>query len=80
MKIYELLQLNCDSLKLLQDSGIKMKDYKYLSLFKEYMKIIGEGNKKTYAVAVLADKYNLSERCIYKMLEKLQKDCTIPFS
>lgn len=33
------------------------------------------GNKMTYIVAMLSDKYDVSERQVYSIIDRLGKDC-----
>lgn len=79
MKIYELLDFNKELLKRLCFAGIKPEDYKYADLFAEYERLNREGEKKTYIVATLAEKYGISERQVYAVIGRLSQelDCTI---
>lgn len=79
MKIYELLQFNKELLNRLCSAGIKPEDYKYADLFADYERLTREGEKKTYIVAILADKYSISERQVYAVISKFSQelDCTI---
>uniref|UniRef100_UPI003FF10C43 hypothetical protein n=1 Tax=Bacteroides uniformis TaxID=820 RepID=UPI003FF10C43 len=78
MKIYELLQFNKELLNRLCSAGIKPEDYKYADLFTEYERLNREGEKKTYIVATLADKYRISERQVYAVIGRLSQElhCT----
>lgn len=75
MTIYEILSFNKELLHRLSDVGIKTGDYKYVDLFRDFTKMIREGNKTTYAVAVLSDKYRISERKVYDVIRYMSKDC-----
>lgn len=79
MKIYELLDFNKELLKRLCFAGIKPEDYKYADLFADYERLNREGEKKTYIVATLADKYGISERQVYAVIGRLSQElnCTI---
>ena len=35
------------------------------------------GDKVTYIVSMLADKYNVSERKVYGLIKRFGKDCTL---
>lgn len=37
--------------------------------------MVGKGDKVSYTVAVLADKYNISERKVYSLIKHFQNDC-----
>lgn len=75
MTIYEILSFNKELLQRLTESGIRTDDYQYVDLFHDYTKMIQEGNKTTYAVAILSEKYAISERKVYNVLRRLQTDC-----
>ena len=75
MTIYEILSFNKELLHRLSDAGIKIGDYSYVDLFRDFTRMVREGNKTTYAVAVLSDKYRISERKIYDVIRYMSKDC-----
>lgn len=74
MKLYELLDFNKELLKRLCSAGIKPEDYKYADLFADYERLNREGEKKTYIVAMLADKYSISERKVYSVINHLSQE------
>lgn len=74
MKIYELLDFNKELLKRLCFAGIKPEDYRYADLFAEYERMCGDGEKKTYIVATLAEKYGISERKVYSVIQHLSQE------
>ena len=77
MKIAEILILGSEIMKTLHKSGVKMHDYKYVELYKDYLQMRGRGEKVTVIALVLAEKYGCSERFVYKLLKRLDKDCTV---
>lgn len=74
MKLYELLDFNKELLKRLFCAGIKPEDYRYADLFTDYERLNREGEKKTYIVAMLADKYGISERKVYSVINHLSQE------
>lgn len=64
-----------EMLKRLHECGIRIDDYKYLPMLVEYEDMMLSGDKKTYVVAYLSDKYGLCERKVYKVISRLMKDC-----
>lgn len=64
-------------LEMLQKSCVKVNDVRYIGLYEEYCVLIAEGNKKSFAVAFLADKYGISERQAYYIIKRLSFDCNI---
>ena len=77
MKAYELLNINESILKLMDSMSLAIADVKYVPVIKEYIQMMGEGNKKTYVVQVLSDKYEIAERTIYRLVDRLLCDIVI---
>lgn len=75
MTIFDILSFNKELLHRLSDVGIRTEDYRYVDLFRDFTKMITDGNKTTYAVAVLAEKYGMSERKVYGVIRQLRRDC-----
>ena len=75
MKVGELLKIGGEMLKILHDNGISIDDYKYLPLFEDFHVMKEQGDKTTYIVTVLSEKYDVCERKVYKLLQRLLKDC-----
>ncbi len=79
MTIYEVLKFIGEPLERLTDAGIKTGDYKYIALYEDYRKALKTGEKVGYIVAVLAERYGVSERTVYDVVTRFGKDCK-PFS
>ena len=77
MKVIEILQINRISLEMLQNACIKISDLRYVELYNDYMDMVSSGEKKSYAIAVVMDKYNVSERQVFYILKRFAKDCKI---
>ena len=75
MKVIEILKLGRKMMEMLQESCIKISDVRYIDLFDEYERMISNGDKKSYVVAFLSDKYGVSERQIYYLLKKFGENC-----
>lgn len=75
MKVYEVLSFNKELLSKLEVMGIRYEDYKYISLYNDYLSLRASGNKVTYIVAILSEKYLVSERQVYAVIERLGSDC-----
>ena len=75
MTIYEILSFNKELLQRLFNAGVKTSDCLYVDLFNDYIRMRNAGNKTTYIVAVLSDKYTMSERKVYDVIRDLSRDC-----
>lgn len=77
MKVIEILNLNKELLKKFQTVGIRMEDVEYIDLFNEYLALVTQGEKVSYIVATLADKYTISERKVYDLIRRFKSDCNL---
>ena len=77
MKIIEILKFNRELIKRLKDTGIRLEDADYIDLYSEYCKLHTAGEKVSYIVAVLSDRYAVSERKVYSLIKRFQTDCKI---
>ena len=75
MKIFELINFNRELLKKLQEAGIRLEDARYVDLYTDYVDMHCNGDKVSYIVAVLSEKYAVSERKVYGLLKRFQSDC-----
>lgn len=76
MTIFEILKFNREPLERLLHAGIRLEDTRYVDLFAGFKKMTDSGEKVSYAVAVLAERYNVSERKVYSLIRRFQADCT----
>lgn len=70
MKVIEILNFNRELLKRLQAAGIRLEDAR-----SDYTRLLDQGEKVSYAVAVLSEKYSVSERKVYALVKRFQSDC-----
>lgn len=76
MKAVKLLILCQGMIKTLSECDIRMSDWQWVELWKEYERMMDDGVKVTGAVAVLAEKYGVSEASVWRMLRRLGRDVT----
>ncbi len=74
MKVIEILKLNRDLLNICRDVGIRMDDVQYIELYNDYNRLLAAGEKVSYIVAVLAERYAISERKVYALIKRLRAD------
>ena len=77
MRVYEILSLNREFLEKLHGFGINLDDCFWVDMYYDYLKMKNNGDKKTYIVAFLSDKYNICERKVYKIIKTMEKDCKV---
>jgi hypothetical protein len=77
MRVCELLAFNRELLGKMVSAGIRHDDYKHVELYNEYTVMKECGEKVTYIVAHLSEKYNLSERFIYSFISRMKREITV---
>lgn len=75
MKIIEVLKFNRELINRLKMSGIRLEDAEYVDLYADYTTLLGRGEKVSYVVARLSEKYAVSERKVYGLIKRFQSDC-----
>ena len=81
MKIIEVLKFNRELIKKLKImirkkfTTVQLEDEAYVDLYTDYMALIEHGEKVSYIVAHLSDKYAVSERKVYDLIRRFQSDC-----
>lgn len=55
--------------------GFKLDDCRYIELYKDYERMHRQGEKVTYIVSMLSDKYKVSERKIYSIIKRFGTHC-----
>ncbi len=73
MTLFDMLNLNHEFLHRLRDAGARLDDIDHLDLFVEYCNMIQSGQKVSYVVSFLSDKYEISVRSIYSIIARLKK-------
>lgn len=75
MTNFEILKFNQELIQKIHKSGIRLKDAEYVELYTEYSLMVKDGNKISYIVSVLAEKYEISERTVYSLIKRFQTNC-----
>lgn len=57
--------------------GIRVEDVRYIELYNDYNRLLAAGEKVSYIVAVLAERYGVCERKVYTLIKRLQSDCNL---
>ena len=77
MKVIEILKLNRELLNICRTAGIRLDDVRYIELYNDYSRLLAEGEKITYIVAALSDKYGVCERTVYDLIRRLKAECNL---
>lgn len=76
MTYYEIIKLSKESIDRLGSAGFRLEDCRYLPLYEDYMRMHAGGNKVTWIVSVLSDRYHVCERKVYDLIRRFEKSCT----
>ena len=76
MKVKELVKIGSEMMKMLHKHGITIDYYQHLPMIEEFDIMKDTGHKTTYIIAYLAEKYDICERKVYKIIGKMIMDCT----
>ena len=76
MTLFEIINFNKELIIRLQSVGFKPDDCRYIELYSDYERMYGHGDKVTYIVSYLSEKYNVSERKIYSIIKRSGTHCT----
>lgn len=77
MTYYELIKLSKEPIDRLNSAGFRLEDCQYLALYEDYMRMHDAGDKMTYIVSVLHDRYYVCERKVYDLIKRFGMHCTI---
>lgn len=76
MTVFEILNFNRELLNRLAMIGFKPDDCKFIDLYSEYERMRHDGDKVTYIVSFLSNKYKVSERKVYNVIKRFGSNCT----
>lgn len=77
MKIIYVLKFNRELIKRLRIVGIRLEDEQFVDLYTDYTVMRQGGEKVSYIVAVLADRYVISERTVYSLIKRFSSECNL---
>ncbi|MBF1531918.1 MAG: hypothetical protein HXO02_08780 [Prevotella salivae] len=77
MKIIDILKFNRELIKRLRETGIRLKDERYIDLYNDYTELRRHGEKVSYIVLVLSTRYSVSERTVYSLIKRMNCECNI---
>ncbi len=76
MTVFEILKFNRELIKRLVRIGFRPDDCRYIDLYDEYERMKESGDKVSYIVMHLSDKYGVCERKVYGIIKRFGRDCT----
>ena len=61
----------------MQSAALSVDDIKYMEMYREYERLRNEGHKKTYIMQYLSDEYEVSERTVYRIVDRFSATIAI---
>ena len=77
MKIIDILKFNRELIKRLRTAGIRLEDEQFVDLYADYTIMRQHGEKVSYIVAVLGNRYDISERTVYSLVKRFGSECNL---
>lgn len=74
MTTYEILKTNKSLLEVIRNNGIDLKNLMNIEIYEEYLAMHAQKHKKIYIVGYLAEKYKVSERSVYYIIDRMKKN------
>lgn len=75
MKVYEMLKLGAETLKMMSQNGIFLNDYLYVDAYEQFRHMRSLGVKYEQALDELARERNIAKRTLQRAFKRLSMDC-----
>lgn len=68
----EIIEFNKELLQKLKQSGVKLDDYKYCDLYREYAEMMRTERSRKVVFLTLAQRYGISDRQVYNIINHMK--------
>ena len=75
MKVVEMLKIGVPMLNKMSDNGILLKDYEYVPVYEQFVRMRDMGIKYRETIRILSTEYNISARTLQRAIKRMEKDC-----
>ncbi len=72
MRIIDLIEFNRELLQRMNEAGIRLEDYKYCDLYRDYLKLSETMKSRKAVILTLAERHHISDRQVYNILHHLE--------
>ena len=73
MRRIDLIDSNRQLLQKLKEAGVKLEDFKYCDLYRDYLKMSETMHSRKEVILSLAQKHGYTGRQVYNILKHLEK-------
>lgn len=68
----DLIEFNKELLQKLKKAGVKLEDYKYCELYRDYLALSATTGSRKEVMLTLADRYKITDRQVYNIINHLK--------
>ena len=72
MRIIDLVEFNRELLQRMNEAGIRLEDYKYCDLYRNYLQLSETMMSRKAVILTLAERHHISDRQVYNILKHLE--------
>jgi len=72
MRIIDLVDFNRELLQRMKEAGIRLEDYKYCDLYRDYLKLSEKMKTRKEVILTLAERHHITDRQVYNILKHLE--------
>ena len=73
MRLIDLVEFNKELLQKIKAAGIRLEDYKYCDLYRDYLKLSETMRSRKEIILTLADRHHITDRQVYNILRRLER-------
>lgn len=77
MTVYDLIKVYEGPMNVLNDAKVNTSTVRYIELYKEYMRLNGEGHKQTYIVDYLMERFSVGQATVYRVIRKFSEQVDV---
>lgn len=68
----EIIEFNKELLQRLKEAGVKLEDYRYCDLYRDYTEMSRTERNRKVVFLTLAQRYNISDRQVYNIVNHMK--------
>lgn len=69
----ELIEFNKELFQKLKQSGVRLDDYKYCDLYRDYVDLSRTEHNRKVIILTLAQRYGITDRQVYNIIRHMEK-------
>lgn len=67
----EIIEFNKELLQRLKEAGVKLEDYRYCDLYRDYVEMSRTERSRKVVILTLAERYGISDRQVYNIVGRM---------